>query len=246
MNQLLYLVEGKGLNTFLYDFFFVAGGVALMAFCFINAKNYRIPMKKAVPFVLIVYAVSVLWMFILYWAESGFKNFGGNNIVRIFVWVPVFAYPMCRLLKLDFETMCDYLAPVICVQHGVSHFGCIFGGCCYSYAWTSGIYNHVLKYKTFPIQPIEALVAVAIVVFIWRREKKQSFRVDGESYPLMLILFGYSRFFLEFARDNTKLFLGISNLAIHALIMGIVGTAWYVTVKERNRVTNSRKAQNNH
>lgn len=34
MNQLLYWIEGKGLNSFLYDFFFVAGGVVLIVFCF--------------------------------------------------------------------------------------------------------------------------------------------------------------------------------------------------------------------
>ena len=241
MNDLLFWIESKGLNSLLYDIFFVAGGVAVILFCFLNSKNYKIPMKKAVPFVLVVYAVSVAWMFFLYWMESGFKNFGGNNIVRIFVWVPVFAWPMCKLLKLDFRTMCDYLAPVVCVQHGVSHFGCIFGGCCYGYPWEHGVYNHVLGYKTFPIQPIEALVAVAIVLFIWLREKKHDFKVDGESYPLMLILFGYSRFLLEFARDNEKLFLGISKLAIHALIMGIVGTAWYVTIKEANRKKLAKK-----
>lgn len=235
MNQLLYWVEANGLNKLIYNIFFVAGGVALMIFCFANAKNYKIPLKKAIPFVIIVYSIAVAWMFFLYWAESGFKNFGGNNIVRIFVWVPLIAWPFCKLFKLDFRTMCDYLAPVVCVQHGVSHFGCMFGGCCYSYAWTYGIYNHNLGYKTFPIQPIEALVAVAIVLYIWLKEKKSNFKVTGEYYPLMLILFGYSRFLLEFARDNDKLFLGISNLAIHALIMGIVGTAWYVTQRDMNR-----------
>ncbi len=241
INNLMFAVEANGLNTLLYNIFFVAGGVALMIFCFANAKNYQIPLKKAIPFVVVVYAIAVAWMFFLYWAESGFKNFGGNNIVRIFVWVPLIAWPFCKLFKLDFKTMCDYLAPVVCVQHGVSHFGCIFGGCCYSYEWGPGIYNHVLHYNTFPIQPIEALVAVAIVLFIWLREKKQKFKVDGESYPLMLILFGYSRFLLEFARDNDKLFLNISNLAIHALIMGLVGTAWYVTIKEYNRRKQRRK-----
>ena len=141
---------------------------------------------------------------------------------------------MCRLLMLDFKKVCDYLAPVVCVQHGVSHFGCIFGGCCYSYEWSHGVYNHILKYKTFPIQPIEALVAVGIVLFIWLREKKNNFVVTGEYYPLMLILFGYSRFLLEFARDNHKVFLGISNLAIHALVMGIVGTVWLIILKKRS------------
>ena len=94
MNDLLFWVEANGLNKLLYDIFFVAGGVALMIFCFANAKNYKIKLRKAIPFVLVVYAVSVAWMFFLFWAESGFQNFGGNNIVRIFVWVPVFAYPM--------------------------------------------------------------------------------------------------------------------------------------------------------
>lgn len=233
INQLLYWVEARSLNTPLYNFFFVAGGVVLINFCFANAKNYKIPLKKAIPFILCVYSLAVTWMFFLFWAESGFKNFGGNNIVRIFVWVPLIAWPFSKLFRLDFQTVCDYLAPVVCIQHGVSHFGCMFGGCCYGYPWQHGIYNHILAYKTFPIQPIEALVAVGIVLFIWLSEKKHAFKITGEYYPLMLILFGYSRFLLEFARDNDKLFLGISNLAIHALFMGIVGTVWYRKLKKR-------------
>ena len=43
----------------------------------------------------------------------------------------------------------------------------------------------------------------------------------------MLILFGSTRFLLEFLRDNEKLFWGISNLAIHAFIMFVVGVVWY-------------------
>lgn len=241
INQLMHLIADNGLNKFLYDFFFVFGSVVLLAFCFLNAKNYRIPLKKAIPFVLIVYLLSVAWMFILYWAESGFKNFGGNNIVRIFVWVPVFAYPFAKLFKLDFKTVCDYLAPVVCVQHGVSHFGCIFAGCCHGYPWEHGIWNPALNYNTFPIQPIEALVAVAIVLIIWLRERKMGFKVDGKSYPIMLILFGYTRFLLEFARDNEKLFLGISSLAIHALIMGIVGTQWFFILAYKEKHSGKKK-----
>lgn len=238
INDLMRLITEKGLNQLIYNIFFVAGGVGLMAFCFANAKNYKLPLKKAIPFVVIVYAVSVAWMFFLYWAESGFKNFGGNNIVRIFVWVPLFSYPAAKLFKLDFRTTCDYLAPVVCVQHGISHFGCIFAGCCHGYSWEYGIWNPAYKYNMFPIQPIEALVAVGIVLFIWLRERKRGFAVDGESYPLMLILFGFTRFLLEFARDNEKLFLGISSLAIHAFIMGVVGTVWFIIAR---RMNNRRK-----
>ena len=87
-------------------------------------------------------------------------------------------------------------------------------------------------YKTFPIQPIEALVALAIVFLIFYREKKKQFKPDGLSYPIMLMLFGYTRFLLEFARDNDKLFFGISELAMQAMFGALVGTVWYVMVKK--------------
>ena len=47
MNNLLFWVEAKGLNSLIYDVFFVAGGVALILFCLLTAKNYKLPLKKA-------------------------------------------------------------------------------------------------------------------------------------------------------------------------------------------------------
>ena len=222
--------------------FFIAGFVAVMLFNAINCKNYNIPLWKAGVFTVLVYAVTVAWMFFLYWAASGFKHFGGNNIVRVFIWVPLFALPVAKLLKLDWKTCCDYIAPCLCVVHGVAHLGCVFDGCCHGYRWDNGIWNPVLDYKTFPIQPIEALVAIAIVVFICVRQKRLNYKVDGLSYPIMLIVFGSTRFLLEFARDNTKLFLGISGLALHALSMLIVGSIWLFTLLEIINSKTKKKA----
>ena len=188
-------------------------------------------------FSFLVYTVTVLWMFFLYWMESGFKNWGGNNIVRIFIWVPVVAYPFARILKIDWKDSCEFLAPCPAMVQGISHYGCIFEGCCHGYEWEHGIWNPALNTKTFPIQPIEACVAVAVVIYVLIRQKRLNYKGDGLTYPIMLMLFGYSRFFLEFARDNEKLFLGISALAIHALVMGLVGTVWFFIVKHRNSGT---------
>ena len=63
--------------------------------------------------------------------------------------------------------------------------------------------------------------------------KKRNYEPDGLAYPLMLMLFGYSRFLLEFLRDNQKVVFGVSTLAIHALFMALVGTVVYVTIKEQ-------------
>lgn len=52
----------------------------------------------------------------------------------------------------------------------------------------------------------------------------------------MLMLFGYSRFFLEFLRDNDKLFWGISGLALRTMLNGVVGTIAYFLIKRKNKI----------
>lgn len=239
MNQLLFWVEAHGLNSFLYNFIvWGLGTVAAVAYTVFAAKKYNIGTAKLLLFFTVLFAEAAVVLFFFSW------TIGGIRIARVFVWEPLLIWSVTRWMKLDFNTMCDFAAPITCLQQAVAHSGCIFAGCCYGYPWKYGVYNHTLGYNTFPIQPIEALVALAIAVFIILRERKKRYVPDGLSFPLMLMLFGYSRFFLEFARDNEKLFFGISELAIWALVSGIVGTAWYVTQREMNR--NRKPAHKRH
>lgn len=47
-------------------------------------------------------------------------------------------------------------------------------------------------------------------------------------YPIFLILFGGTRFFLEFLRLNIKMFWGMSVYSLWALLMVAVGVVWLV------------------
>ena len=215
-------------STFLYYLFFALGFVGVTLFGYFYRKKFNLSVKQAVLSVLLVYPAVVAWMFFLYWAESGFKNFGGNNIVRIFIWVPVFAWPASRILKIEFKAMLNFIAPLPCVVHGISHFGCIFEGCCCGYpSSVFAIWNPAFKEYRFAIQPIEAIVAIGVIVITVLYTRSKGYRSDSCAYPLMLILFGSTRFLLEFLRDNEKLFWGISNLAIHAFVMFVVGIVWF-------------------
>ena len=51
------------------------------------------------------------------------------------------------------------------------------------------------------------------------------------------LLFGSSRFLFEFLRDNSKMFWGISNLAIHALFMFFVGVVWLIILAIKKKKT---------
>lgn len=233
MNQLLRYVTEQGLNTTIYNILFSVSFLIVMVYTLTCAGKHKIPRGKAVALIVLTYAVSMMWMFTMCWIENGFKGWGGNNIVRIFVWIPVIAWPITKLLKLDFMRSCDFLslgAPLI----QVNHWGCIFAGCCHGYPCSWGVYNPMLDENAFPIQFVESFAALAVVIIVARHMKKRNYEPDGLAYPLMLMLFGYSRFLLEFLRDNDKVFFGVSTLALHALFMALVGTATYFTIKERN------------
>lgn len=63
------------------------------------------------------------------------------------------------------------------------------------------------------------------------------------SYPLMLILFGFTRFLCEFLRDNYKVFGNISNIALHAAFMFIVGVVWLLVLRKKASNAAKRKVQ---
>lgn len=235
LNAFIQAVVAAGHGKLYYNIFFALGFVVILIYTMLICKKYGMSRAKGLLFSLIVYTGSVLVMFFLYWAFTGFKHWGGNNIVRVFIWIPVVAYPVCKLMKVDWVKACEFLAPCAPMVQGISHYGCIFQGCCYGYPLENGIWNPVLKYNTFPIQPIEACVAVLVVVIVLLRQKKLNYEADGKTYPIMLMLFGYSRFLLEFLRDNNKLFLGISELALHALAMAVIGTVVYLILNARGK-----------
>lgn len=238
-----------GLSQVLYNIFFYSGFVGLFIFNLITCKHYGIKKWQATVFTVCVYSAALVWMFFLFWAESGFKNFGGNNIVRIFIWLPVFVIPMAKILKLDINKCLDFVSPCLCINHGLAHIGCIFEGCCHGYPFQGGIYNTKLQQELFPNQLVEAGAALVIAFLIARRNHKRDYQVDGLSFPIMLMMFGYSRVIFEFFRDNAEPYLFhtflsnvsgmswcyISTLQIHALVAGIVGTVWYVIAKKRQK-----------
>lgn len=233
MDKIIIAASYYGFDKLLYDVFFALGFVAVFLFYLWRGKHFGVSPIRSVLLVLIVYPSVVLWMFVQYWLETG--SFGGNNIVRCFVYMPLFAIPASKILNMTWKQACDILAPATCVVHSVSHWGCIFVGCCHGYPSSWGIFNTQLGRRCFPSQPLEALTAALIIAIILWHEKKNNHQVDGLSMPIMLMLFGFTRFIWEFFRDNEKLWLGCSSLAFHALFMGVVGLIMYIAIQKHNK-----------
>lgn len=237
MQNFIMNVTKIGYAGFAYDLFIFLGFLTVFFFYLYRGKYFNISATKSVLLVVTVYPAIYLWIHIQCWIESGFGVFGGHNIVRGFVYMPLIAIPAAKMLKIEWKKACDLLAPAPCVVHSISHLGCIFSGCCCGYPANWGIYNPSSQRVCFPSQPLEAITAMIIILILLVREKKNAYRVDGLSMPIMLMMFGFTRFLWEFLRDNEKIWLGCSSLAFHALFMGIVGIFMYVIIKKNNNKT---------
>lgn len=233
-------IMDSGLGNWFYYSFHVLGFLAVFLFNVWYGKKRNISPKRAIITTLIVYPVTYIWIYLQCWAETGFTRFGGNNIVRGFVYIPLFAWPVAKLFKYSWRQVCDFIAPCVPLCHAVSHVGCIFVGCCEGYACSWGFYNPRYDGPAFPVQLFEAATAFAIFWWLVRRSKQKNFAVDGLSYPIMLMLFGSTRFLWEFARANNKLVWGISTLAFHALFMAAVGLALYLYLRRSGEQINRK------
>jgi len=237
LKNIVVSIYDAGLTNVIYYLFHVAAFASVFLMAQWIGKKLNVSRLKSFLLVLIVYPLIYLWMLIYFWIESGFTTFGGQHIVCIFVYVPLLAIPVAKLLGIGLKEVCFMVAPLLPLNHAIGHLGCFFAGCCRGYqVYTDmGFYHPVQKFFYFPIQPIESAVAGAIVILLVLFAKKKNYYPDPITYPLMLVMFGSTRFVLEFFRDNEKILWGCSSLSFHALFMTLVGIVAIIIIKNREK-----------
>ena len=185
---------------------------------------------------MIVYLILVKF---LAWAETGFKTFGPENGIRVYVLLPIFMYALAKFSKVDPRKLFDMEAAACVLMYGVSHLACIFQGCCQGFQYYEGtpMYNLAMKLtgtNMLPIQLGESISALIVFAIVFAVGHKKQYNTKGYLLVIWYLIFGTERFFWEFLRDNQKVwtfaplqqsdgYLGISNLAIWSALMVLAG-----------------------
>ena len=231
LNDLIRRIAEAGLSGTVYNAFHLVNIAALGVFVLWYRKKYSLSAGQALTALLLTYPLSYLWVLVITWVENGFQNFGANNIVRGFIYFPLIALLPAKLLHIEKERLWDFIAPCFAWAQAVAHLACPFAGCCHGYPSSWGLWNPVYKQILFPIQPLESLVSLLVCIICVAAAKREHYSGSGKIYPLFLVLFGSTRFFLEFLRDNNKVIGNISDLALHAALMLVVGVVWLRCIK---------------
>ncbi len=202
-------------------------------------KRYGFSRPKSLLLGSLAVSIGYVLILLMTWIENGFKNFGAQNAIRSYFFVPLLVYLVAKALKVDFRKFGDMLAYPGMVWYGIGHIACIAEGCCHGFEYKQGTVMYDIAYaltKTnmLPQQIFETIGAFIIAAILYGVGYKYKFQTKGYMYYIMLMLYGSQRFIFEFFRDNEKLIvfkdmasadgqIGISNLALWAFAMFIEG-----------------------
>lgn len=164
--------------------------------------------------------------------ENGFVDTGIQNGVVTFVFVPLLGFVLAKIFKKSYKQLWDVMMVPPIIMFAGARIACTIAGCCRGYDFSWGIYNVKTGGNVFPIQLLESVVAISIIIFIVVRERKNKFIPDGRNVPIILILYGVSRFFLEFLHNNKKVIIGLASTQFHCLLMIIVGVLTLIIIRK--------------
>lgn len=157
---------------------------------------------------------------------GGFVFYGGlfGAILGVFLYAKEF--------KIPFKDLIVIAAPAIPLFHSIARIGCFCAGCCYGIEYDGPlhvVFQHSIGapngVSLLPVQLIESLcnfVIFIVLLLLVRKPKTQKY-----VFGLYLILYGITRFVLEFFRgDELRGFIGILStsqlISIIAFVAGII------------------------
>src|SRR5215813_11500221 len=186
---------------------------------------------------------------VINWFRGGFAWFGGF-VAGITVLVL-----LARRYRINWLTMLDIAAPAAAIGYAVGRIGCLISGdgdygkptqLPWGMAFPDGLvpttqtcvqWGAAANCRVHPTPIYEFIAGVLICWYIWRRGTRsiQHPLAPGVIVGEFLILFGLSRFLVEFIRINPPVLWGMSNAQVAALLTIFAGIVLLMIARRRFR-----------
>ena len=166
------------------------------------------------------------------------QNFGdlvhtGDNYFGLVLFIPFILMLIFYIIEIQPLKQLDMVVPAFPIALFFVKIGCFCAGCCNGFEWEKGLYNAVDDRYEFPVQLVEATLALIIFIFLlWFRKRAK----EGTMFPIYLILYSGTRFFSEFLRHEEEvlwIFKTYHLLCIGGVFLGIIELILVQKYKER-------------
>lgn len=205
------------------------GTVGMFAVMLVCRRWYSLSMGKTVLTTMLLVLSGVVSVKIMFFIENG--GLGGLSFFGAVLFVPIFWILVARSLRLPYKESLDMVAPSICIMLAVMKVNCMRGGCC------GGRFLYVTGDKVpvyFPSRQVECANAIILMLVLLYLMKKGKYR--ERIYPVFMILYGITRFILNWFRYTSTPFLwGIPAGNIWAVVSLGVGILWILVERRKSK-----------
>ena len=171
----------------------------MLIVCFIRNKLYKMKCWIIILLMILLTIIGVLGTAIMFFVETG--TWGGTSFFGSLFFIPIVYFAIAKIMSVPYGKMMDYCSAPICAMLVVMKVRCITTGCC------SGklIMLTVDGEFYFPSQIVEAIVMLIILFALMFMERLGNY--ENKIYSLLLILYGSTRFILNFFRADLSPFV---------------------------------------
>lgn len=210
------------------------GTCAMMIPMFFQSKKHQIPRWKILPVSFVLTVVGVLGTYIWFFVENFW--FGGRSFYGAVFLVPVAFLLFAKIIDIPYGSLMDLCAPAECVMLAIMKTQCLIDGCCKGRMF---VFNGGKEFR-FPSQIAELVAAFILVLVLMLMFYRKGHR--GKIYPWYLILYGASRFVLNFFRDEWAQYSGgIPPLGtIWSVCAVIIGVVWIILYNKRRKAVENK------
>lgn len=172
---------------------------------------------------------------LMFLIESG--EWGGRSFFGAVLFLPLIFALASKILRIEYPLLTDLIAPSGLSMFAINKFNCYVAGCCGGRLL--GFSPEGIPQR-FPSQLVEMITAIAIVAILLLIEWKSCLK--GMLYPIGLILYGTTRFLLNFYREEWAKYDGglIPFGTIWSVLSVMIGIIWLIVliIRKRNLTNN--------
>lgn len=197
------------------------GTAAMLLPVLIQSAWYKIKWYKALLMTVLLTVAGTLGAYLMFFVEN--RWLGGTSFYGAVFLVPVLFLPLGKLLKLSYGTLMDLCAPAECMMLAIMKIQCLLNGCCDGRMLCLG--GMEFQFPSQAVELINALVILVVLMLMGRKTKHK-----GSLYPWYMLIYGISRFVLNFFREDTGSFLlGMAPgtfWSVCSTVLGLVALIW--------------------
>jgi len=198
------------------------GMLAMMILMIARRKLYpEIPIWKMIVLGFLLTVAGVAGTMLMFFIENG--KFGGTSFFGAILFVPLLILP-AMLMKIPYKKILDLCAPSEALMLAVMKLDCLANDCCV------GRYLPRLGFQ-FPSQIVEMVASLAVMlVLLWLECRNRRTHL----YAWYLLLYGASRFVLNWFRYGTKPWIWIlPNSIVWSILSMVIGVIWLAATSKQ-------------